>query len=52
MRTYYVDVGMKFSVPASNAQEAEDIVRTKFRLGRYEPDPKTEIRIYESEDGR
>ncbi len=52
MRTYYVDVGMKFSVPAANAKEAEDIVRTKFRLGGCVPDPKTEMHIYESKDGR
>lgn len=52
MKTYYVDVGMKFSVPAANAEEAADIVRMKFKLGCYEPDPKTEMNVYEKEDGR
>lgn len=52
MKTYYVDLGMKFSVPAANAEEAADIVRMKVKLGYYEPDPKTEMRVYEKEDGR
>lgn len=51
MKTYYVDVEMKFSVPARDDNEAKDIIETGFKIGKFVP-KEGEIVVYEKEDGR